>query len=141
MMVTVDNSELKAVQLRIRRDHIIRTACLDSIALVTNRIQNRGENSNGGNIGEYSPKYADYRSKNGRQTSFVDLTFTGEMVNGIALDKTSENEYVVGFISKEAGDKAEWNEARFGEVFSLTNQEIELVGQAIESNLDAAIRG
>lgn len=141
MMVMMDNSELRAVQMRIRRDHIIRTACLDSIALITNRIQNKGKNSSNGQIGEYSPKYAEYRAKNGRQTTFVDLTFTGEMVNGLVLDKTSESEYVVGFASKAAGDKADWNEARFGEVFALTKEEIELVGRAVENNLDAAIRG
>ena len=39
----------------------------------------------------YSPEYAEFRSKRGRQSKFVDLNFTGQMLSGIRrkLDKTA----------------------------------------------------
>lgn len=140
-MMIIQQPDLKETLRSITQDQIYRTACLDSIALVTNRIQNEGDNSKGGKIGEYKPFSAKNRAKRGRQTQFIDLTDSGQMIDSLAFEKTNENEYAIGFSSKAAADKAEWNEARFGDVFALTKEEINLVTEAIEKNVGAAIRG
>jgi hypothetical protein len=139
MRVVIDDSELRDILSRITDDRIFRTACLDSIALISQRIQNVGARTNGNPIGNYSPGYSKYRRKHGRQTSHIDITFTGETIDSLDFEKTSSNEYSIGFSNKSAADKAEWNEARFGDLFSLSEGEINLVGMGIENNVNAEI--
>jgi hypothetical protein len=150
MRVEITHSEdLKQIMRNISSDRTFRTACLDSIALVSNRIQQGGEDSNGRTIrnpaptksqtGAYSDFYAKKRRKAGLQTAYVDQTNSGEMLDGLDFQKTSSNEYAIGFNSKVAADKAEWNEARFGELFNLTDDEVALVIKGIEKSADEAI--
>ncbi len=141
MKIEVTNSEKKSLMNIVLQDRIYRTACFDSIALISNRIQQKGQKSDETKIGNgsYQKSYAKYREKKGRQSNYIDLTFTGEMIDGLTFDKTASNEYSIGFGSKKSADKAEWNEARFGSVFELSDSEIELVTTAIENNVNEAI--
>lgn len=150
MTVKIEHStDFKKLLMSAVDDKIYRTACLDSIALISERIQNKGLDSSERKIENRSPKtpkagayskfYAEIRGEAGRQTGYVDLTFTGEMMDSLDFEKSSQNEYQIGFNNKAAADKAEWNEERFGDVFSLSESEIKLVGQAIENNVGEAI--
>ncbi len=141
MKVEITNSDKKSLLNDVLSDRIYRTACLDSIALISNRIQQKGQKSDGVKIGSYKKNYAKYRDKKGRQSNYIDLTFTGEMIDGLAFSKTSDEEYSIGFSSKKSADKAEWNEARFGSVFELTEDEISLVISEVEVKVNEAIRG
>jgi len=143
MKIEISNSEKESLLKTLTDDRIYRTACFDSIALISNRIQQKGQKSDESKIGNgtYSKQYAKKRDKNGRQTRYVDLTFTGEMIDGLSFEKTSDNEYSVGFSSQKSAEKAEWNEARFGIVFELSDNELDLVKSSIEDNLNEAIRG
>lgn len=141
MMIIQRQNDIKETLKNIVSDRVFRTACLDTIALITERIQNKGQNSKGSSIGTYSKSGAKFRSKSGRQTSKIDLTFTGQMINSLDFERTGEIEYSIGFADKIAADKAEWNEARFGEVFALTDQEVKLIGESLENNIGEATRG
>ena len=158
----------------ITQDRVVRRAFFDSIALISNRIQQRGEKTDGSQIGKYSTKtlnfkaitsgfykigskkqilsrykshgdidefygYDDFRKALGRQVQFIDLTLTGEMIDGLTLIKQGKD-WVIGFISKASADKAQWNEAKFGTVFHLSENEIDLVISALEISIDEAIR-
>lgn len=141
MKIEVTNSEKKSLMKTLTQDRIYRIACLDSIALISERIQQKGQKSDESKIGNgnYKKSYAKYRDKRGRQSNYIDLTLTGEMIDGLTFSKTESNEYSIGFGSKKSSDKAEWNEARFGSVFELSKGEIELVTTAIENNVNEAI--
>ena len=62
------------------------------------RVFVKGLNLSNSKIGGYSAKYKKRRSKAGRQTGFVDLTFTGKFRSDYGVTKTS-NGYKVGFRS------------------------------------------
>lgn len=130
-------------------DKILRQASFDLVALITDRIQQRGELTSGDKMktnspykaGAYSFDYAKYtRVKTGRQINHIDLTLTGEMMDNFLPTANGNNEYVIGFLGKSNADKAEWNEANFGVIFQGSNEEINQVGEAIADNVNEIIR-
>ncbi len=139
MKVIIDDSEVRDTLQRIVDDRIFRTACLDSIALISLRIQNKGQKTDSSQIGNYSKSYGKYRIKERRQAVYVDLTFTGDMIDNLTFDKAAYLEYVVGFGTKTSAEKSEWNEERYGVLFELNESEISQVQTAIENNVNAAI--
>lgn len=156
------NKELFA-QLR-NPEKVLGRAMFNAKALIQNRIQQKGENSEGGQIGEYSEKggsfsgfskiaskkqqkkqsgskfsggYKQFRQKLGRQTEFVDLTLTGDLFRGFVVELDGRG-YVIGFIATEAG-KAKGIEKKYGTVFQLTKEELELVEKAIIDDVKTII--
>lgn len=117
-------------------DKIQRQAAFDAQSLVLSRVQQQGRNASGQQMGRYSSAYAKVRSKKGRQSSYKDLTFSGDMIRDFQVDPIGRNSYGVGFGSRLQGDKARYNEAREGLVFELTDDEIETVQQGIEDTIN-----
>lgn len=117
-------------------DKLLRQAVLDGVALVTNRIETKGEKSDGSKIGNsYNEWYAKKRQKLGRQTSFIDLSLTGQMLNNYKLLPYGSTGYAMGFDNAFAGQKADWNEERFGELFIPTKEENDLIIKAVENRI------
>jgi len=124
------------VESLIDDDTTMREAAFNAQALISNRIQQQGRLTNGSPIGEYSAVSRRLRSLRGRQTSFIDLTFTGSMLDrsfnvipypgGAALAITN------------ARDLAKWkkNEQRFGIFGQLSPDERTLVLQGIQQSLN-----
>jgi len=106
-------------------DKVFRTAAINSLALVSTRIQQKGQDASGDLIGggQYSTEarkikgfkdvankrqqktqktdvfsggYEEFRQKAGRQTNYIDLTLTGGMFAGFTVERQNNN-YVVGF--------------------------------------------
>lgn len=136
-------------ELGLSSDKILRQASFDLIVLISDRVQQRGENTSGDKMktqspykaGAYSFDYAKYtRVKNGRQIDHVDLTFTGEMMDNFLPTSNGNNEYVVGFQGKSNSDKAEYNEAYYGTIFQASTEEITTIGEAIADNVNEIIR-
>lgn len=136
-------------ELGLNSDAILRQASFDLVALISDRIQQRGEMTNGEKMktsspykaGAYSFDYAKYtRVKNGRQIDHVDLTFTGEMMDKFLPSANGANEYIVGFQGKSNADKAEYNEAYYGTIFQASDDEISTVGEAVADNVNEVIR-
>jgi len=138
-VVTVLFSQLDALR---DTDKLLREAALDATALITERVQQRGELANGGKIGggSYSPGYKRYRAKEGLQTSHIDLTLSGQLMDSFTVSGDGERGYVVGFSSVPQGQKAEWQEAYFGKIFILSPNESEQVLEIIRKKLDALFR-
>lgn len=120
-------------------DQVLREAALNAAALVTNRVQQRGELADGGKIGggSYSPGYRQYRARKGRQTSFVDLTQTGQMMDSFTVAGDGAGAYVVGFATTQQALKAAKNEAYYGRIFILSPGESQQVLTIIRKRLDA----
>lgn len=175
-MITISiNSSLKDLQRKLKDlrnpDKVFRTAALNSLALVSTRVQQKGQDVNGALIGggQYSSGskkikgfsdiankrqrktqntdvfeggYEEYRQKLGRQTNYIDLTLTGAMFSGFTVERIN-NDYVVGFTGSGKDSpswKARMNEERFGEIFSLSKGEQNLVYSIIEKRINEILR-
>lgn len=66
------------------RDKNALTACLDLTAMMKNRIQTTGENSDNNKFEDYTSIYADERAKDGYQNNYVDFTRTGKMFASVS---------------------------------------------------------
>lgn len=132
--------------VQINPEKIAREAALDVVALISDRVQQRGEKTNGEKIttssnkttGAYSKYYGIKRKKSGRETDYIDLTFSGDMM-GDFITAPIDGGAEVGFKGKLSSDKAEWNEARFGELFSLSDSEQELIGKVVTNRINGIL--
>jgi hypothetical protein len=145
-MITVTiTGGLSGLQKKLKElrnpDKIFREAALNSLALVSTRIQQKGLDSEGQLIGggKYSSGkkkiggfkdvankrqqknqttdvfgggYEEFRRKAGRQTNYIDLTLTGAMFAGFTVERIN-NDYVVGFTG--SGDNSPSWKARMNE--------------------------
>lgn len=125
---------------------LFRTAALNSLSMISYRVQNQGEGVNGKiqsssdrKFGAYSYNYGKKRDKDGRQTSIIDATYSGDMMDNFVPLKKG-NEFMLMFRGKESADKAEWMEDRFGELFSMTEQETFVNLDAINRAIDDIFR-
>ncbi len=134
-------SEIEKLKSLGDADKVTRSVAFDTIALVSDRVQQQGKKANGELIQSfYSKDYSKKRSSNGLQTSFVDLTFTGDMMVDFLPMQDNLGNWGAGFISDRNAQKARWNEERFGTIFELTNQETDIVEKAIQENIDKILR-
>lgn len=114
---------------------ILRTAGLSAVAVVLRRNQQKGQNTDGStrktkaakSSGAYSRPYAKKRKAKGRQTAIVDLTMDGDMLRNFNVVSSSPTEVNVGFLTDKQNDKAEYAEAYYGEMFTLSDAEEKLV--------------
>lgn len=105
-------------------DKTTRILAFDTVALVSDRVQQDGKKSDGTLIQSgYSSNYSKRRSNKGLQTSFVDLTFTGDMFADF-LPVMVGKDWGAGFVGKKSADVAEYNERRFGKIFTPTESEL-----------------
>lgn len=107
-------------------DYVLKEAVLDLYAEVSERIQQRGEDSSGAKIGggKYSKGYERTRKKAGRQTSYIDLTMTGAMMDRALIPgPTGPASYGIYFTNKLDAQKMEYNEVRFGNIITPTQAE------------------
>lgn len=112
-------------------EKIMRTAGLTAVAIILNRNQQQGKNSDGSKrkskskqtTGAYSKGYAKQRRKKGRQVDIVDLTNSGDMLRNFNVVSANSKSANVGFLNQRASQIAEYNEAYYGEMFHLTQSE------------------
>ena len=137
--VTVSNP----ISFEVLSDKIARTAALNSVGLISQRVQNQGKNASGEQMvsksekktGAYSRGWGNKRVKFGRQVSIIDLTFSGAMIDSFTFSPEGKN-YVVGFSSDEQGKIAGYNEDEFGVIFNLSDSENDLVSSIIQDSLN-----
>jgi hypothetical protein len=164
--------QLKLFQQLGDADRIVKTSLLDSLAMIKNRIQQRGQKSDGSQIGKYSEAtlnfkgitgrfggiankkqskarlkefgdtdefyggYKEFRESLGRQTEFVDLTLSGETIGAFTVIPISSDSFGLGFNNAEAAKIAEAQEKKYGEVYSLTDDEEAFINEQIEKRID-----
>lgn len=87
----------------------------------------------------YLPQgYSEYRSVVGRQNTKVDFNLTGNLQRQIGVG-TTDTSIVLGFIDTDARELATSLEARFGQVFGVTDEEEEGVIIAVERAMDEIV--
>lgn len=135
-------------ELPIATEKALRMAGLDARNLVADRIQQRGESVSGKMVtksknadGVYSRVHKKTRDRRNFQTSFVDLTMDGDLMNtaeGWDLQRSDSKSAEVGFRSETQSDKAGYLEDYYGEIFSLRQDEEEIVIETFNSELETA---
>lgn len=128
-------------------DKLFRTAAFDSVALISDRVQQSGLKTNETPIRShawtsksfYSKEYAKTRKRKGLQTQFVDLTFSGDMM-GEFIPAPIIGGWAAGFRTQKQGDKADFNEQRFGTIFNLSSDELNIVTKGINDYINATLR-
>lgn len=70
--------------------------------------------------------YKEIRDTEGRQTAFIDLLYSGNLSNDLSAVPI-EDGFEMGFFTVESAKKVVGNESRFGDIFSLSEDEIDKV--------------
>lgn len=99
------------------------------------RIFVNGVASDGSQIGTYSKKYAEYKSKKGRNAGFVNLVDTGQMMSDYGLIATGDK-YAFGFQNGFNADKMDWMTDKYQkDIAHLSEQELELLLNVLTDEL------
>ena len=125
----------------------LREAAHDGLALIANRIQQRGQGQNGQRlrtkarkrVGAYSAYYAGKRAAAGRQVDRVDLTNTGRLFADWKVLSSSARRATGGFDSVESADKAEYLEDYYGPIFGLSPDEQAVVVGGVEERIHVTL--
>lgn len=127
----------------VATEKALRMAGLDAVVLVADRVQQKGSSVSGkmrtkskNPDGVYSKGHKKARSKANLQTGFVDLTFSGDMMRSWQLIGSDSKTADVGFISDTEGQKAEYLEAYYGEIFKLKKKEEEIVHETFDNEIE-----
>ena len=145
-LLSIKNSLVN--DLPIATEKALRMAGLDARNLVAHRIQQRGESVSGKMVtksnkadGVYSKGHKKTRNRRNFQTSFVDLTMDGDLMNtaeGWDLQRSDSKSAEIGFRSETQSDKAGYLEDYYGEIFALTKEEEEIVTETFNSEFETA---
>lgn len=114
-MASSDTSAITRITVKLKGledpDPLLREIATSMLAIVKERIHEKGLNSAGSQIGTYSDSYLAYRSSVGKSTgSNVILSLTGQMENDFKIVAQSKTRYGLGFSNQFNADKADWLE-------------------------------
>lgn len=124
---------LKMVSLTLtemQRDKLTRLQAVSLMAVMRDRIHVQGKDSNGVQIGTYTPAYirARIRAKRGTDSKVI-LSLTRAMEDSYEIYPI-ENGYGIGFNTMESMQKARWCEDAYKKpIFAPTAEEKALVKQ------------
>jgi hypothetical protein len=141
-------AEVKADLTNLIDEKVMRTAGLTVVAIILNRNQQQGKNTDGSKrkskssktTGAYSKGYAKQRRKKGRQIDIVDLTNSGDMLRNFNLISASAKSAEVGFLNDKASQIAEYNEAYYGKMFELSASEEKKVVDGAIKEIEAKLK-
>lgn len=106
------------------RQALLRPVAFDVIALMTERIHDRGKAADGSQIGEYSNSYLKLREKNKRgPDKKIIVSLTRQLENDWSVVPT-QNGYGIGFKNPFNKQKAIWvEEQKEKKIFKLSESE------------------
>ena len=114
---------------KVHSDELTRTQAVTLMAVMKDRIHVQGKDSNGNQIGTYTPAYIKYkRLSKGRGTdNKVILSLTRQMESGY-VPEAIENGYAICFRTAEDMQKARWCEETYEKpIFAPTAEEKAMV--------------
>lgn len=122
---------------------ILRDIAVSLASSNTRRIHNEGEKVSGSQIGQYSVSYKRTREKAGKETSFINFSFTGQLSKDFVAEPDGKN-WVVGFVNPSgrqptSGKIHDLLEDKFGDVWGVTREDNRIIqiilSKAIKSRL------
>ena len=139
-------------QLEQQLPDILTGAALDHVASVKNRVENRGLGSHGQSLttkaikrlGAYSKAYGKARQRRGRQTRYVDLHDTGDLMRSFQVmpAQVLGNTVLVeaGFIDPSKSEIAKGLEGYYGKVFYPTTEEKRVIARGVVEAIQKRIQ-
>jgi hypothetical protein len=132
MKITVEDNSLqvaKNFEKQVREQPLIVKTALGRTAeflmgLIKKRTA-RGINADGNSFPPYTEAYKTFRSQAGRQTTFPDLNFSGQMLSNIT-QKSTPSQAIIYFASKFQNTKALGNQTK-RKFFAIGAREIQPV--------------
>lgn len=122
------------------KEYLLRPVAIETIPNMTDRIHQRGEASDGSQIGTYSNPYLRYRVKHAKRSADtkVIVSLTRQLENDWSVLETP-NGYGIGFTNSFNADKLRWVEEVKGKVISeLTASELDYVETRINELISDA---
>lgn len=129
---------VRRVNGAILSDRIKRIALSTTLAVQKPRIFDSGQNEKGGQIGKYSKKYGEIKSKLGKNPGYVNFRLTDQMMNDYGLI-IEGGTYAFGFHNSVNGEKSGFLMDRYGEVFHLSDKELEIFSTVLSDELSKSI--
>lgn len=131
----------KQIELLKNKEYLLRPVAIEVIPLMTERIHQKGQASDGGQIGTYSSGYLRLRqSKYKRDASAkVIVSLTRQLENNWSVIAT-QNGYGIGFLNPFSLQKARWVEdGKDKKIFSLSKSEQQYAVERINELISDAL--
>jgi hypothetical protein len=90
---------------------------------------------NGNRLFEIEGGYKQFRELHGRQTGYVDFTFSGRMMGNVGLEQESNNVVIVRAKAEEERLKMEGNVARRGKILDCSEQEKKILADIYDQGI------
>jgi hypothetical protein len=129
-------------------DKVLRTVAESGKVMIVDRVQQKGEKTDGSKLKTKSNKtlgaYSAYYGKTTRlpthRVDQVDLTLTGDMFSDFVVEPTGQTEYSIGFRGDSSAAKAEYAEDYYGPIFTPSFEEEEFILESLNRKLDELFR-
>lgn len=162
-----------ADELEVEIPNILLEQEITAKSLVQDRVQETGKDAKGGQLGDYSTKkipafffigkgkkatdnklrklarekknisYSDFRQLDGKQSAYVDLTFTGQMWRQTGLVQkqitNKKSVIVIGQTTERSEKVADYNTIRYGNFLELSESEVEIITQDFAAEVEDII--
>jgi hypothetical protein len=147
--ITVDISQaqagLKSIFEKLTdREYLLRPLAIETIANMKLRIHDRGEASDGGQIGSYKSNYLKLRQAkyNRNADPKIIVSLTRQLENDWSVLATEANGYGIGFTNSFNTQKARWVEEQKKKIiFNLTTEERDYIRDRLDELVSDAING
>lgn len=122
----------QSIQEILSPNYLLRPVAIEVLPMITERIHQKGQASDGGEIGQYSNSYLRQREKAGRgKSTKVIVSLTRQLENNWSVMET-QNGYGIGFTNPFNVDKLRWvEEAKDKVISNLTSGEIDYAFERI----------
>jgi hypothetical protein len=108
---------------------------------IATKAQKKARLANENDFETFDGGYKEYRESLGRQTRFIDLTLTGEMMDrSFTAGPIGGGAFGIGFLSRLGADRMERNEQRYGGILDPTDAEQQTVRNLINQAVRDAFR-
>ena len=128
---------VKRVTDAVKSDKIRRIALSTTLAVQKPRIFNNGENERGGQIGKYSKKYGEYKTKIGKNPGYVNFRNTDQLMNDYGIIAQGD-QYAFGFQNSANAEKPGHLMERYGDVFHVSGRELDVFGEVLNNEINKA---
>jgi hypothetical protein len=107
---------LQAVSRLFKRDksNVLLQPMIELEETMKSRIFEKGINSSGRKIGKYGQSWPPIRKERGLQTKYVDLKFSGDLMDSFVADRDEKDSVALGFSDDFNYEKALYQEALQG---------------------------
>ena len=137
----VTDKILKKLNILQDREYLLRPVAFDVVSLMTERIHQEGQASDGNQIGQYSNNYLKQRVKkyNRKEDKKIVVSLTRQLENDWSVIAT-ERGYGIGFLNTFNLQKAGWvEEIKDKSIFKLTKREADYARDKLQQLITDAI--